>query len=68
MPPGVAAGVDTFEAAGVTDNGIRKLALVPGLKWNVKGTFLLSLNARIPIADNSLYDKFTPVLGVEWTF
>jgi hypothetical protein len=68
MPPGTAAGVDTFEAAGVTDSGIRKMALVPGLKWNVKGTFLLALNARIPVGDNSLYDKFTPVLGVEWTF
>jgi len=68
MPSGLFPGVSTFDAAGVTDNSIRKISLVPGLKWNVKGTLLLALNARIPIGDNSLYDKFTPVLGVEWTF
>jgi hypothetical protein len=41
---------------------------VPGLKWNMKGTFLLSLNALVPIMDNSLHDKFTPVVGLDWTF
>jgi hypothetical protein len=34
----------------------------------MKGTFLLSLNALVPIMDNSLHDKFTPVVGLDWTF
>ena len=35
---------------------------------DVRGSFVLALNARIPIFDNSLYDKFTPVVGLDWTF
>ena len=61
-------GVETFTAAGVTDHGIRKITLVPGLKWNLKGAFVLSLNALVPLMDNSLHDKFTPVVGLDWTF
>ncbi len=61
-------GVTSFQAAGVTGHAIHKLALAPGVKWNVKSTMLLTFNARIPLSDNSLYDKFTPVLGVEFTF
>lgn len=68
IPAGNVYGVETFEAAGATDHSIRKLALAPGLKWNVRGSFLLTLNARIPVSDNSLNDKFTPVVGLEWTF
>jgi hypothetical protein len=61
-------GVDTFQAAAATDNGIRKVTLVPGVKWNLKGSFVMSLNALIPLNDNSLHDKFTPVVGLDWTF
>jgi hypothetical protein len=68
IPPGNNFGVDTFQAAGITDHAIRKLMLVPGFKWNVRGSFVLALNARIPVFDNSLYDKFTPVVGLDWTF
>lgn len=68
IPPGNVFGVDSFEAAGVTEHSIRKLSLAPGVKWNVRGSFLLALNARIPVNDNSLHDRFTPVVGLEWTF
>jgi hypothetical protein len=61
-------GVTTFEAITSSDHGIRKITMVPGLKWNMKGTFVLSLNALVPIMDNSLHDKFTPVVGLDWTF
>jgi len=61
-------GVDTLESMTVTTHGIRKVSLAPGLKWNVRGSFVLALNARIPINDNSLHDKFTPVVGLDWTF
>jgi hypothetical protein len=68
LAPQEIPGVDTFQAAGITDHAIRKLILVPGFKWNVRGSFVLALNARIPVYDNSLYDKFTPVVGLDWTF
>jgi hypothetical protein len=61
-------GVTSFEAITSSDHGIRKITMVPGMKWNVRGTFLFSVNALIPIMDNSLHDKFTPVIGLDWTF
>jgi hypothetical protein len=61
-------GVTSFEAITSSNHGIRKITMVPGIKWNVRGTFLLSLNALVPIMDNSLHDKFTPVIGLDWTF
>ena len=49
-------------------NGVRKLTLAPGLKWNLKGNMLLSLNALVPLKDNGLSDWFLPVIGLDWTF
>ena len=68
LPAGNIFGVETFEAAAVTDHGIRKITLAPGLKWNVRGTFVFSFNALVPVIANNLYDKFTPVIGLDWTF
>jgi hypothetical protein len=61
-------GVERLDFAVATGKGIRKLSLVPGIKWNLKGAFLLSLNALVALDDNSLHDKFTPVVGLDWTF
>lgn len=66
--PDVALGVSSFESAVALDRGISKLTMVPGLKLNLKGNLLLSLNALIPIRDNGLHDRFTPVIGLDWTF
>jgi hypothetical protein len=67
-PPPNSAGVNTFTVATVTTDRIRKLVLAPGVKWNLKGNVLLSLNALIPLKDNGLSDRFTPVVGLDWTF
>jgi len=61
-------GIDAFTYAVALPEGILKQSLVPGLKWNLKGKFLLSLNAIVALRDNGLYDKFTPVVGLDWTF
>ena len=61
-------GITSFTYAVGLPEGVLKQSIVPGLKWNLKGKFLLSLNAIIPIRDNGLYDKFTPVVGLDWTF
>lgn len=68
--------VDPTELPGVTSasavvglpKGITKVTLAPGLKWNLKGTALLSLNALIPLFDQGVHDRFTPVVGLDWTF
>jgi hypothetical protein len=48
--------------------GFLKQSIIPGLKWNLMGKFLLSLNGIVTIRDNGLYDKFTPVIGLDWSF
>lgn len=60
--------VTAVDAQVAVPEGLRKITLAPGLKWNVKGNVLLSLNALIPVWDNGLHDRFTPVLGLDWTF
>ena len=67
-PPANLFGATSFTVATAQANGIRKLTLAPGLKWNLKGNMLLSLNALIPLLDNGLSDRFTPVMGLNWTF
>ena len=47
--------------------GIRKLNLVPGLKLNLKGNMVLSLNAIVSLQDNGLHARFTPVVGIDLT-
>ncbi len=54
--------------AGAQSEGILKQSLAPGLKWNLKGKVLLSLHGIFSIRDNGLRDKFTPVVGLDWTF
>jgi hypothetical protein len=61
-------GITSFTYALGLPEGTLEQSLVPGLKWNLKGKFLLSLNAIIALRDNGLYDKFTPVVGLDWTF
>lgn len=68
--------VDSAEFPDVTSaqavvglpKGITKLTLAPGLKWNLKGTVLLSVNFLIPMFDQGVHDLFTPVVGLDWTF
>lgn len=67
LAPG-AAGVTGFQGLTVTDGRLHKVAVAPGLKWNLKGNMLLSLNALVPLRDNGVHDRFTPVIGLDWTF
>lgn len=60
--------VTSVSYAFATDNGIRKLSLVPGIKWNLKGKMLLSLSGIASLSDNGLHDLFTPVVGLDITF
>ena len=68
VPPPNAQGVTSFESAVALPEGIQKLTLVPGLKVNLKGSLLLSLNALTALYDTGLHARFTPVVGLDLTF
>jgi hypothetical protein len=60
-------GVTSIESTVTLPEGIHKLTLVPGLKVNLKGKMLLSLNALVSLWDNGLHARFTPVVGIDLT-
>jgi hypothetical protein len=60
--------VSAVNYAFATDQAIRKLSLVPGIKWNLKGKMLLSVSGITSLSDNGLHDLFTPVVGLDITF
>lgn len=62
------SGVTALESAVALPAGINKLTLVPGLKVNVKGKLLLSLNALVSLWDNGLHARVTPVAGLDLSF
>ena len=66
LPP--SSEFTSAELAEATPTRIRKMTLAPGLKWNLKGTFVFSGNFLVTVLDNGLRDFFTPVVGVDWTF
>lgn len=60
--------ISALTYAVATDHRIKKLSIVPGVKWNLKGKFLLSFSGIITIQDNGLHDLFTPVVGLDFSF
>jgi hypothetical protein len=66
VPP--RGGFTSLEYAFATDRAIRKLSLVPGIKWNLKGKMLLTVSGIASLSDNGLHDMFTPVVGLDITF
>ncbi len=67
---------DTTPVAGATSSsslvalpdGLTRVSLVPGLKVNLKGKMLLSVNALVALKDDGLHARFTPTAGIELTF
>jgi hypothetical protein len=66
-PPAGSTGINTVQSLVALSEGIRKALLVPGLKVNLKGKMLLSLNAIITMKNNGLHSTVTPVVGVNLT-
>jgi hypothetical protein len=61
-------GVTSLESMVAMPEGIRKLTLAPGLKLNVKGNMLVSLNVLTTLHDSGLHAPIVPVIGVDLTF
>jgi hypothetical protein len=66
--PSAAAGVTSSQGLAALPEGIRKVALTPGLKVNLKGKLLLTLNALVALRDSGLHARVTPVAGIDLTF
>jgi hypothetical protein len=58
----------TVDIPVALNEGIRKLTFVPGLKLNIKGSLLLSLNVLTALTDDSLHARIAPVVGLDLTF
>jgi hypothetical protein len=60
-------GVSSIQSLVAVADGIRKALLVPGLKLNLKGKMLVSLNAIVTLHNNGLHSRVTPVVGLNLT-
>ena len=59
-------GITSLQQLVVVPEGIRKLALSPGVKWNIVGRGLLQASILISLSDDGLRDKFIPMIGLDW--
>jgi len=59
-----AGGISSIQSLVDLPEGILKGILVPGIKVNLKGKLLLSLNALVTVKNNGLHSKVTPVVGL----
>ena len=66
VPP-LFAGITSTQSLVNVDDRIRKGLLIPGLKVNLKGKMVLSLNAIITLKNNGLHAEVTPVAGINLT-
>ncbi len=67
LPPNPFGATSSRTAVALPD-GINKLVLIPGLKLNVKGNLLASLNVLTTLKDNGLHARLTPVASLDLTF
>ena len=59
-----AGGISSIQSLVDLPEGILKGIVVPGIKVNLKGKLLLSLNALVTVKNNGLHSKVTPVVGL----
>jgi len=62
------SGGSTATSLVALSEGIRRVSLAPGMKVNLKGKMLLSLNALIALQDSGLHTRVTPVAGIDLNF
>ena len=65
---GGAPGITSTQTLTALSEGVQRISLAPGLKVNLKGKMLLSLNALIALHDSGLHQRVTPVAGIDLTF
>jgi hypothetical protein len=66
-PAANALGITSVQSLAALGDGIHKALLAPGVKVNLKGKMLLSLNAIMTMKNNGLRATVTPVVGLNLT-
>jgi hypothetical protein len=66
--PNTLAGASATQALVALPEGISRISLAPGLKVNLKGKMLLSLNALVALKDGGMWTRVIPVAGIDLTF
>ena len=61
------SGATSAESLVFLDGSINKITLIPGMKANLIGKLVLSLNALVTMQNNGLHSKITPVVGLNLT-
>jgi hypothetical protein len=61
-------GLSSASIATVDPSGLTRTSVSGGVKWNVRGTALLTASVLLPLNDAGLRDRFTPIVGLDWGF
>ncbi len=61
------ADVTGAEALIAVPNGIHRVVLAPGAKWNAFRNVLVTMNVLVSVTNKGLHSRVTPVIGAEWT-
>jgi hypothetical protein len=68
IPAGAPAlGIESLQLLVSGPNSLHTVAVIPGMRWNIGNTALLSLSAKVSLVGTGLRDRFTPVVGFNWT-
>ena len=61
-------GSSTFTELGATTNSLNLTSLAVGGKFNVAGNLLINANVLFGLGSSGLTARFTPVIGVDYSF
>lgn len=64
-PHPLLTGVDTIRLAGDVSS-LQIVTVVPGIKWNIGGTWVLAANVSVPLTSGGLNARFTPFIGLDY--
>ncbi|HSC26903.1 MAG TPA: transporter [Vicinamibacterales bacterium] len=61
-------GTATFEEFSLRPGDLNLVVGAAGIRFNPRGSFLISAQALIPITKSGLRDRITPVIGIDYSF
>ena len=67
VTPIAGIGATSAQSLIFADGSLDKITFIPGMKVNLIGKMVLSLNALVTMKNNGLHSKITPVAGINLT-